>query len=66
MILWQPNTGRAPYRDEEDGPPILRVFVRLRNGLEPSDSWPVSTGRRETTDWKLSRHPFDIVEWREA
>lgn len=65
MAGWQPNTGSAPMTDDDQAP-IARVFVRLRNGMCPSDSWPVHTGRRETTRWSLIGHPFDITHWRPA
>lgn len=63
MTAWQPNTGEKPYPGEGE-PPIDKVFVRLRCGMVPEQPWPVDTGRRETTRWSLTRHPFDIVEWR--
>lgn len=50
-----------------DAPAITHVFVKLRNGLEPGDKWPVDTGRRApNTRWTLQGHPFDIIHWREA
>lgn len=66
MSQWQPNTGQRPQRDEEDAPPIVSVYVRLRNGREPVWPWPVDTGRAENTRWTLTGDPFDIVEWRAA
>ena len=63
VSAWQPNTGEAPYPGEGE-PPIDRVRVKLRNGVEPAETWPVSTGRAETTRWSLTGHPFDIVAWR--
>ena len=35
-----------------------RVFVRLRNGRRPAESWAVETSR-----WTLTGHPFDIAEF---
>lgn len=65
MTRWHPNTGKPPR--EIAGVTISRVFVRLRDGREPAESWPVVTGRHgETTDWSLKGHPFDIAEWRPA
>ncbi len=69
MTVWHPNCGYDPNRDlPEDAPPILRVYVRLRNGMEPADSWPVSTGKADTTRWAfgMKEHPFDIIAWRPA
>jgi len=63
---WKPNAGAKPTREAEDAPPIARVYVRLRSGAEPTESWPVDTGKRETTRWSLIGHASDIVEWREA
>lgn len=51
-------------RDGE--PPIVRVHVQLRCGFLSDHSWPVDTGRRETTNWALTGSPFDIEFWRPA
>lgn len=65
MTRWHRNTGTPPR--EIAGVAIARVFVRLRDGREPAESWPVFTGRNgETTNWKLSGHQFDIIDWRPA
>jgi hypothetical protein len=38
-----------------------RVRVRLRNGLEPKETWAASG--RDACRWTLENHPFDIMEW---
>lgn len=75
---WQPNIGSKPERNREEiaaleaaqAPEaayrINRVFVRLRNGRVPAESWPVDTGRQPNTRWTLTGSDFDIVEWIEA
>lgn len=62
-MTWRANTGSAPIAENEGDEPIVRVFVRLRCGIQPAMSWPVDTGRRETTRWTLIGSPFDIIEW---
>lgn len=77
-MTWQANTGRAPVfypaHADQPCPPHLfteaeaetgRVRVRLRNGRQPDESWPV-TGRPKPTRWTLIGHDFDIVEWKRA
>ncbi len=67
MTGWQPNCGYPPTRDQPEGEkPIEYVWVRLRNGTQPKERWPVSTGRAETTRWTLQGHSHDIVEWAPA
>lgn len=65
MTLWRPNTGQKPGWTD-DGAPILHVMVRLRNGAQPPEKWPVDTGRAYTTRWTLTNDAFDIVEWKVA
>lgn len=77
-MTWHKNQGHAPiFRPEQPGqecPPHLfaeseaqsgRVRVRLRNGTEPNESWPV-IGRPVPTRWTLPGHGFDIVDWKRA
>lgn len=65
MSAWQKNAGTPPRQIA--GVPIARVFVHLRGGIQPADSWPVDTGRRgETTRWTLLGDEFDITEWKPA
>lgn len=57
-----PNPGHYP--PEAIG---KRVKVRLRDGTIQGDK-PVNTDSKlgwaaETTDWSLTDHPFDVVEW---
>lgn len=72
--VWHPNPGYAPIfyprSDEDVAPPDqiheleapnARVFVRLRNGREPHDSWPL-----KTTVWKDRNFAFDVAHWRRA
>lgn len=59
MSAWHPNQGRKPAR-------CTHVYVRLRNGIQPADKWPVDTGKAQTTRWSLTGCGFDIVEWRAA
>lgn len=59
MSAWHKNTGTAPRQIV--GVPITRVFVDLRNGLRPAESW-----RGETTRWSLTGAPFDIIAWKPA
>ena len=67
MSGWQPNIGSPPTRGRgPDERPIERVWVRLRNGTRPKETWPVSTGREPTTRWTLQGHSHDILEWAEA
>jgi hypothetical protein len=66
MNDWHTNTGQKPHRAPEDGPPIQKVFVRLRCGARPAEPWPVDTGRVQTTRWTLRRDSHDILEWREG
>lgn len=65
---WYKNTGRCPRSMKVDG---RRVYVRLRNGLEPPQSW--TAHGRGACDWSLTpedqidRHPaaqFEIIGWR--
>lgn len=47
--------------------PNARIYVRLRNGREPKESWPADPKRG--TYWAhryRGRYPFDIVAWRLA
>jgi hypothetical protein len=77
-ILWHANTGHPPvfYPLSEDDPcppnkidaeeaDNARVRVKLRNGMEPEESWPVF-GRPLQTRWTLLRQAFDILLWRRA
>lgn len=77
-MTWLSNAGQAPvfypsFREEECPPHLFaeseaagaRVRVRLRNGREPDDSWPV-IGRPVPTRWTLTGGEFDIVAWRRA
>lgn len=43
-----------------------RVYVELRNGIKPADSWPADGSHHGKTDWTMSGHNFDIVRWRPA
>lgn len=62
---WHENTlGRCPPR-------LLgtakRVFVELRNGTKPADSWPADTGRwRANTNWHLDGSDWSIIKWKES
>ncbi|MFT3966837.1 MAG: hypothetical protein QM690_13250 [Sphingobium sp.] len=73
--LWHPNPGYpptfTPLSDVDICPPDripateakgARVLVRLRNGREPQDSWPVFSGTR----WTILGCDWDIAEWRRA
>jgi hypothetical protein len=53
MIRWHQSTGHRPSELRDDD----RIFVRLRNGREPKEPWPV-----KTTVWR-GRGDFDVVEW---
>ena len=64
--VWQTNDGRMPTREFGMGPAITHVFVRLRNGIQPPQSWPVDTGRAQSTRWSLTGDAFDITHWRAA
>jgi hypothetical protein len=77
-MSWHANMGHAPvfYPDQPDQPcpPHLlaeseasgaRVRVRLRNGREPDESWPIA-GRPIPTRWTLIGSDFDIIAWRRA
>lgn len=75
---WRPNIGSKPERTRDEiaaleaaGAPdaafrIEYVYVRLRNGIVPTEQWPVDTGRPQNTRWTLIGHPFDILHWIEA
>lgn len=65
MSKWHENKGKAPRLPGDDAP-ILKVFVRLRNGIEPAESWPSLGGRNGETRWGLTNDPFDITHWRPA
>lgn len=75
---WHPNRGEPPvfepdYPGEACPPNLIhceeagrsKVFVRLRNGAEPRESWPVF-GRPIPTRWSLLGNGFDIRFWRRA
>jgi len=53
LTAWTPTNGkRKPGPQWGD-----KVFVQLRNGMEPPDPWPVNATR-----WINDReHPFDVV-----
>lgn len=59
MSEWRRNTGIAPRG-------ISHVWVRLRNGRQPGEKWPVHTGRAPSTRWTLIGSDFDIIEWKAA
>lgn len=75
---WRPNIGSRPERTRDeiaalrdagarpDAYLIKRVYVRLRCGMVPKQSWPVDTGRRENTRWTLTGDSHDITDWIEA
>ena len=75
---WRPNIGSRPERTREEIAAleaagandaafrIERVYVRLRCGMVPPQSWPVDTGRRENTRWTLTGDSHDITDWIEA
>lgn len=76
--IWHPNFGHPPVfvpeYDDQPCPPNLihideaqnaRVRVKLRNDMEPAESWPVF-GRPLKTRWTLTRCDFDIKLWRPA
>lgn len=66
-VVWHPNCGYPPTRDQpEDEAPLTHVYVRLRNGIEPVNPWPVEPTRSGATRWAfgMREHPFDIVAWR--
>jgi hypothetical protein len=41
-----------------------RVFVRLRSGIMPKESWPADG--RGGARWTLEDHPFDILHYKPA
>lgn len=45
-----------------------RIFVRLRCGIMPEQSWPAEGGTRWTLekDKDGNSRPFDILHWKEA
>lgn len=58
MIAWQLNQGGF-CPSEAKG---KRVFVKLRNGLRPKESWPADG--KGGCRWSLGeQHPFDIVAY---
>ncbi|WP_327752923.1 hypothetical protein VVT58_15540 [Sphingobium sp. SJ10-10] len=77
-MTWHPNTGRPPIfcpeHPDQPCPPHLfakseaagaRARVKLRNGVQPDESWPV-IGRPLPTRWTLTGCSFDILEWKRA
>lgn len=56
---WRQTTWKCPTR-------LLgtdrRVWVRLRNGREPKETWPASG--KGACCWDDRGHPFDIVAYR--
>lgn len=65
---WQLNEGSCPPRFIGTE---RRVFVELRNGLRPLESWRAHG--RGACDWVLTSGPrpkrgqgFEIAKWREA
>ncbi|HEX7853825.1 MAG TPA: hypothetical protein VF503_09035 [Sphingobium sp.] len=71
---WHPNPGFpptfTPLSDVDECPPDripateakgAKVFVKLRNGREPADSWPLLGSR-----WTLTGCNWDIAFWRRS
>ncbi len=56
---WRQTTWRCPTR-------LLgtdrRVWVRLRNGMEPKETW--AAWGKNGCRWESSGHPFDITHYR--
>lgn len=50
------NRGRQPPGTEG-----RRVYVLLRNGMRPPESWPADG--RAACRWTLTGGPFDIIQW---
>lgn len=56
---WMENRGSMPRHLKG-----TKIFVRLRNGIEPIGPWPA-----EGCDWTTfptKPHNFDITHWRPA
>jgi hypothetical protein len=55
-MVWAPNLGKCPRFAAG-----RRVFVRLRNGMRPAESW--AADGRQACRWAIDNSPFDIVEF---
>lgn len=55
---WRENTGRMPRSLDYKG---ARIYVRLRNGSAPKETWAA-----QTTRWTLTTGPasaFDVIAY---
>lgn len=61
MTEWRKNPGYCPDDLVDSG---ARVFVRLNNGREPQEPWPVDG--RQGLCWSRRNSDFDVAEFRKA